>query len=436
MSARRRSCDLLHVRSLIALASSLLCLGCSGPERHGAFTLHVAVAGDLAPFHPSATSSFTTAATELAYQRILRVGRSGELQPWGVRSWRRLAADRILLTIDPGLRFSDGSPVSTADLIHSLSAVGLAARAGGGGVEVEQGSSPDPLEIKLLYAAVFKEATPAPLGTGPFRLVEADARHILLERIDPEPGRIARVEIESVPTPRDAFAKALRGEANAVMTLDERQSELMEGVPTFRVLRSGGPHALAVVMNVARLSRSERLALARSIPLGELARAYGGSCSPFGDAPLAESPPNGGVRRVATATHDPGLPRMALALRRALGTSGGDLALEEVSRSRSRVAARDFDLLVSTVVAWPQVMLGWSTRTGAGANFTGYSNPRVDAAIDRGDMPAVLDELQRDPPLVLVCRRERIAAVDSRLKNATLGSWGLLETLPQWEVSP
>jgi hypothetical protein len=44
--------------------------------------------------------------------------------------------------------------------------------------------------------------------------------------------------------------------------------------------------------------------------------------------------------------------------------------------------------------------------------------------------------MRHDPPLVLVCRRQRIAAVDARLENATLGSWGLLETLPDWEVSP
>ncbi len=49
---------------------------------------------------------------------------------------------------------------------------------------------------------------------------------------------------------------------------------------------------------------------------------------------------------------------------------------------------------------------------------------------------AAMDELRRDPPLVLVCRRERIVAVDSRIKNATLGTWGILETLPDWEVSP
>jgi hypothetical protein len=59
----------------------------------------------------------------------------------------------------------------------------------------------------------------------------------------------------------------------------------------------------------------------------------------------------------------------------------------------------------------------------------------VDAAFYRGDVEAARAEMERDPPFVLVCRRQRIGAVDARLKNATLGHWGLLDTLPDWEVS-
>jgi hypothetical protein len=81
-------------------------------------------------------------------------------------------------------------------------------------------------------------------------------------------------------------------------------------------------------------------------------------------------------------------------------------------------------------------MLGWLARTGAGSNWAGYSNRRVDEAFDRGDLATVQEEMGRDPPLVLVCRRQRIAAVDARIRNATLGRWGLLDTLPEWEVGP
>jgi hypothetical protein len=353
-----------------------------------------------------------------------------------VRRWERIAPDRVRVEPDPDLRFSDGSPVRPEDLLRSIAASGLKARQDGDWLEIEPGSSRDPLDVALLYTTVTRDAAPAPLGTGPFRLVEADARRIVLERVRPAPGRIARLLIESVPTPRDAFARALRGEVNAVVGLDERQSELMEGVPALRVVRGQAPHAVAVVMNATRLGPAERLALAESFRISELAQAYGGNCVPLDGASSPEPPPPGRALEVAASKHDHGLPRAALALRRALGARGGDLAAEELSRSRNRVARRDFDLLVATVVAWPPVALGWFARTGAGFNFAGYSNPRVDQAFDRGDMSAVLDEMRHDPPLVLVCRRQRIAAVDARLENATLGSWGLLETLPDWEVSP
>ncbi len=424
------------MRRSFALALCLALVGCSEPDRPAAFALRIAAPGELAPFHPRSTTSFTTAALELVYQPVLRVGEGGELLAGCVRGWERIAPDRIRLELDPALRFSDGSSVGQGDVVRSLAASGLEARAAGSWVEVGRGASPNPLEVALLYTLVFREGDPAPLGTGPFRLVEADARHIFLERVRPESGRVARVEIEAVPTSRDAFAKALRGEANAVAGLDERQSELMEGVPALRVVRGAAPHAVAVVMNALRFSQEERIALAGSLPLPDLARAYGGNCVPL-DAPEARDPaPPGRSLQVAASTHDPGLPRAALALRRALGPRGGDLALEQVTLSRRRAATGDFDVVVATVVAWPPVVLGWFARTGAGANFAGYSNPRVDEAFDRGDLTAVMDELRRDPPLVLVCRRQRIAAVDARIKNPTLGSWGLLETLPDWEVLP
>ena len=74
-------------------------------------------------------------------------------------------------------------------------------------------------------------------------------------------------------------------------------------------------------------------------------------------------------------------------------------------------------------------------HTGSPLNF-GYSNPRVDAALEAGDLQAATKALEKDPPVDFICREERIAVVDARIKNAQLGPFGLLETLPEWEVSP
>ena len=74
-------------------------------------------------------------------------------------------------------------------------------------------------------------------------------------------------------------------------------------------------------------------------------------------------------------------------------------------------------------------------HSGALWNSTHYANAAVDAALEQGDWTRVLDALDSDPPYAFICTRERIAIADARIKNPQLGPWGLLETLPDWEVS-
>ncbi|HEY6105601.1 MAG TPA: hypothetical protein VIV59_06445 [Anaeromyxobacteraceae bacterium] len=136
------------------------------------------------------------------------------------------------------------------------------------------------------------------------------------------------------------------------------------------------------------------------------------------------------------ATFDPGLVRMALSLRRTLGVRGDEVSLEPPREALARQKRHDFDVSIDAVLVWPPLVLGWYWHTGASLNSAAYSNPRVDAAFDRGDFAAARVEMEKDPPVVYICRRQRIAAVDARIKNATLGRWGLLDTLPEWEVGP
>jgi hypothetical protein len=74
-------------------------------------------------------------------------------------------------------------------------------------------------------------------------------------------------------------------------------------------------------------------------------------------------------------------------------------------------------------------------RTGGPANANGYSNARVDRALDDGDWAAAREALRDDPPGALICTRDRLAVVDARIKDPRLGPTDLLETLPDWEVA-
>src|SRR5437870_1642572 len=67
-------------------------------------------------------------------------------------------------------------------------------------------------------------------------------------------------------------------------------------------------------------------------------------------------------------------------------------------------------------------------------NQYGYRNTQVDAAHKVGDWARAMLALQEDPPVAFICTPERLALVDSRVKNPRIGPYGYLETLPDWEV--
>ncbi len=423
------------MRRLPALAVLAL-LSCARPDREGEFTLRVVGAGDLAPLRPDTTTGLTAAAADLVYQALLRVGEDGRLEPAVARRWERLALDRLRVQLDPGAVFSDGTGVRDEDVIASLAAAGFEVRRAGEWIEIGRGSSRDPLEVALLYAFIYKEARPAPLGTGPFAPIEGDPAHLVLRRVKPAPGRIAKVEFRAVATTRDAFARLLRGEADATFSLNERQSELLEGVPGLRVVRGEGPHAVAAVLNARRFPAGARADLMASVPGADVTRAYGGACRGYRESGPPRRIAEGQPLQIMADTFDPGLVRVALSLRRALGPRGGEVSLVSQREALARRARHDFDVSVDSLLAWPPLVLGWYWRTGAAFNRAAYSNHRVDEAFDRGDVATATAEMEKDPPAIYICRRQRIAAVPARIRNATLGRWGLLDTLPDWEVGP
>ncbi len=412
----------------------LVVLACR-PEagRQGDFALVVAAPGALLPLRPDISTSFATAAADLVFQAALGVDDDGQIRPRLASRWERLGPGRYRLLLDPGARFSDGSPVTMEDAARSLAAAGIRSQARGEWLEVEPADGRSSLDASLLFANVFRETRDGFLGTGPFALVRGDASRILLRRVSPAPGRIASVEIRGYPTAREAFARALRGEANAVLGLVDRQAELLDGVPRLRIVRGPGPHALGIFLNGRRLDVSPAR-VAGALRPDEVARAYGGGCRHPSQAwsPL----PPGKAVDVVTAPLEPGLRRAALAARRSLGARGGEAVFLDPKEMGSALKRGDFQVLVSPFLAWPPALLGLHFRSGARWNWTGYSSGRVDRLLDAGEHATAWEELERDAPVVLVCRRERLAAVDARIRNATLGRFGLLETLPGWEVGP
>lgn len=419
------------------VAWALALAACAPPPAGRPFELRIAVPGSLAPFGPEVRSSYATSLTDLVYEAPFRAGPEGGLVPVLAERWERLGSSRFRLTIRPGVRFSDGSPLVSADLIRSLSAAGLRAEEHGEWLELEPAKASEPVEPLLLYAVVTRPVPGnPPLGTGPYAFVEGDERHIVLRRVHPDPRRIAEVEMVGYPSLRDAFARLLRNEVNAALGLEERQLELLDGMPQIQVVRSQAPHAVAVFMNAARLDRATRADLVAALHVPEVAAVYGAGCHPDREAPIEKPLPPGRELAVLASNSEGDLARLALAVRRVLGRRGGNLVLEDVSRSEERRRRLDYDLAVAPLLVSPPSMLALYFQTGGAGNWSGYSNREFDRLVQAGDMAGARAELERDPPVVVFCRRQRYVAVDARIGNPTIGSWGLLETLPSWEVTP
>jgi hypothetical protein len=420
------------VRRFLILVVSLA--ACSRPAPPRDFALKIAVVGALAPLAHDVHATATTYAQDLVYEAIFRP-EGARLRSRIFARWERVGAARLRALVADELRFSDGSPVEVEDVARSIREFGLTVREDGRWLEIEPGRDSQPVEAGLLMATLFKPTPAGDLGTGPFRLVSGDERRLVVERVAPVPGHVRRVELIAFPTAREAFARTLKREANAVTNLDDRQVELAEGVPGLNIVRTRGPHALVLLMNPRRLGPGLRREISGALPLGEIGElAQGKGCGP----PSGQSQPaplaGGDPIEVTVITVESSVERAGLATRRALGTRGGNLV--RLGDDKAWNARLRNELVIDNLLVWPPVIGALYWKTNGPWNVSGYSNPAYDGAVEAGDFDRAEAELKRDPPVLLLCRRERIAAVDARLKNATLGSWGLLDTLPDWEVSP
>jgi hypothetical protein len=293
-------------------------------------------------------------------------------------------------------------------------------------------------ETVLSRVAIYKTSAVAPLGSGPFSVVEQDRSHILLRRNVRVPEHIDEVLIRSFATPRDAFLRTLAGDADGYPLIDPRQIEFFEGVPRFRVIRAPSPNAIAVAFSSKRLDRDTRLALLATLRGPELARmAYPDGCAPipWGPTSLRSLEPGRPLRIAAVLNAGSHVERMALAVQRALGPRGGEIEDVSFADHARSIDTGDFDLSIWTPIVWPQSDMAMFWHTNSFLSGQWYSNPRVDAAVDSGDWARAMHELMDDPPVDYVCLPERIAIVDARFKNARIGPYGFFETLPDWEIA-
>jgi hypothetical protein len=159
--------------------------------------------------------------------------------------------------------------------------------------------------------------------------------------------------------------------------------------------------------------------------------AYDERCVAPDQSPSQE-PPLTTAGRPLDVLAVPPLERLALAARRALGRRGGNIVVEDFETFSDTMKAGDFDLATWRPQIAPAVMAARNWRTGAEYNIYGYSNAKVDAALDAHDWDAAQRALEDDPPAVVICRPTAVVVMDSRITNvANKRFW---RSLVNWEV--
>jgi len=396
----------------------------------------VAAAGELAPLSPQPMGSYSALAQDWVFEALLRLEADGSMKPALASRMERLDRKSLRAWIRPDARFSDGSPVALNNVVDSLKSAGLTASEQDGTVLIESAAAVFP-ETLLSRALIYKESGGATFGTGPFSVIEQDASHLVLRRNQRLPNHIDEVVIRSFATPREAFLRTLAGDADSYPFVDQKQVEFFENVPRFQVIKGPSVNAIAVSFGVNRIDRATRVALLAALSSPELARlAYPEACSPMRSEPVPFRPLPPGPRLKIAALVKVGstFERMALAVQRLLGPRAGEI--EEITYADyvRRLETGSFDLMIEMPLAWPpsDMALLWHSKSPLGPPR--YSNPKFDAAIDAGDWARAMLELAEDPPTAFICLPERLAIMDARVKNARIGPYGFLETLPDWEV--
>ncbi|TMB08102.1 MAG: hypothetical protein E6J64_02895 [Deltaproteobacteria bacterium] len=221
-----------------------------------------------------------------------------------------------------------------------------------------------------------------------------------------------------------------------MIVTDPKQLEFFQGISRLRIIRAHGANAIAVAMGLNRLSRATRSAIAAALPVDSISRlVFGNECPAFSVGRDKNPVLPARALEITVFRQDLALERTALAVARALGRHGGDVRLVSVADAFRLAKSQDFDLLLLRPLVWPASSAALVWASDSPYNQIGYSNPKVDAALRGGDWARALQELREDPPVAFICTPERLAVVDSRVKNPQVGPYGYLETLPDWEIS-
>ncbi|MEW6744017.1 MAG: ABC transporter substrate-binding protein [Planctomycetota bacterium] len=485
----------------LALSLSIAALGVSGcgllvsPVRTN--VLVYAAPGELRVIDPLDPRGGWNEATSLIYNRLFRLDAEGRIVP-DLALEETVPADprvhRLRLRTD--VFWHDGTPFSAADVEHTLRRVAEGevnealkplqqllhafGRADDQTIVLELEEPRDSVKEVLLPLGVvpthlsrrqergISAAASLPVGTGPFKLIQIDARgQLWFERHEAfhlgEP-RLERFVVKCIPEDSERARLVRRGEVD-LTPVSAREGALLEPVPSVTVHRVLAGDVLALTLNVRRpvfAQAESREAVDRALDREALARDLSGTpaFSPvhprcWASSALRRPAPDarkGGekgkdstapteetsasleidlavwqedalARRASEVIRDQLAP-MGITVRRHL--LPGSAPNEQSDLEPFDAILSEWDALLDPVNAL------WNRFHSQGAqNLGGFIDPEVDRLLDRllempqGDtaratVAAVLDRLAQSRPCLPLIYPEQVFAARRGLRNVSV----------------
>lgn len=110
-------------RAWVAGAAALAVCACRAGPQAGSRTLTVALRGDVTGFYPNppiTNEAYTFQINNIVLEGLVRYNGTFGLEPALASSWSNPDERTYLFTLRPGVKFSDGRPVTAADVVASL----------------------------------------------------------------------------------------------------------------------------------------------------------------------------------------------------------------------------------------------------------------------------------------------------------------------------
>jgi peptide/nickel transport system substrate-binding protein len=397
----------------------------------------------------------------------------------------------LTITLRPGVKFHDGSPLTGAVVAKSLQST-LRNTMGPALEDVGDVSAPNdqqvvvrfthpsPFILDSLEAPIQKPGAPT-VGTGPFFVGDPAALTELRANENYYFGRPAldRVTVETFPSVRAAWAELLRGRLDMLYEVGLDALDSLETSTAVSVFTYTRHYQYALVFNIAsdtlrskEVRRALNTAVDRDGVVREALNGHGtvsnGPVWPFHftfrqdfpkfefDAGTAEKALSrhrgrgkGGKLQFTCLVPPDAVPeRIALVLKRQLQAVGVEMKLEETSMDRIIAAFKErrFDAALVEAVSGPTLLRPYQLWHSQGAgNPGGFGSPALDAALDRirhaaseadylnavaGFQQTIVD----DPPAIFLAWIERARAVSTRFRvPASEPGRDILSTLYQWK---